>query len=168
VKIEIVALREDHFAELREVLDAVARERRYLAFLAAPPAEEAFAFYRSVLAGDGTHLVATTNGHVGGWCDILPTHGESRSHVGILGIGLLPELRGHGHGAALMRAAIERAWAQGLSRIELTVRSDNTRAKKLYERFGFRVEGTNRRAFRVDDQYIDAFAMGLLREEFCA
>lgn len=163
MKAVVAPLREEHFAELRGVLDAVAREGRYLAFLQAPPVEEAFAFYRSILGRDCPHFVALVSGRVVGFCDVLPTHGEARAHVGILGIGLLPEFRGRGNGASLMTAAIERAWEKGLSRIELTVRTDNTRAKRLYERLGFLTEGTNRRAFCVNGQYFDSFSMGLLR-----
>jgi hypothetical protein len=29
-------------------------------------------------------------GEVVGWCDILPTLGEARRHVGVLGIGVIP------------------------------------------------------------------------------
>jgi RimJ/RimL family protein N-acetyltransferase len=163
MRADIAPLREEHFPELHGVLDAVAREGRYLAFLQAPPAEDAYAFYRSILEQGCPHFVALAGGRVVGWCDILPTRGESRAHVGILGVGLLPEFRGHGNGAALMNAAIERAWAKGLSRIELTVRADNPRAKRLYERLGFVVEGVNRRAFLVSGEYFDSFSMGLLR-----
>lgn len=62
-----------------------------------------------------------------------------------------------------MEAAISKAWAKGLFRIELTVRTDNVTAKALYERFGFAVEGINRRAFRVDGEFFDTYAMALLR-----
>lgn len=160
---DVVPLREEHFAELRGVLDAVAREGRYLAFLQAPPAEEAYAFYRSIIEHHCPGFVALASDRVVGWCDVLPTHGESRAHVGILGIGLLPEFRGLGVGAALTRAAIDRAWEKGLTRLELTVRADNIRAKRLYDRLGFQVEGVNRRAFCVNGQYFDSFSMALLR-----
>jgi hypothetical protein len=39
-----------------------------------------------------------------------------------------------------MKLAIETAWAKELTRIELTVRSDNLNAITLYQRFGFQVE----------------------------
>lgn len=165
MKADIAPLRDEHFSQLREVLDAVAREGRYLAFLQAPPMEEAFAFYRSILERDCPAVVALANGRVVGWCDVLPTHGESRAHVGIIGLGLMPEYRGRGIGAALMTAALERAWAKGFTRIELTVRADNLRAKRLYERLGFTVEGLHRRTFRVNGEYFDSFFMGLLRHE---
>jgi RimJ/RimL family protein N-acetyltransferase len=43
------------------------------------------------------------------------------------------------------------------------VRTDNANAKALYERFGFVVEGTQRRAFCVDGEFFDAYSMALVR-----
>ncbi len=159
----IVAITDQHFASLHRALDIVAREKRYLSFLQAPPFEEAVAFYRRSIDNDLCHFVALQDDVVIGWCDVLPTHGEARAHVGILGIGLVPDARGKGLGAKLMEAAIAKAWAKGLTRIELAVRADNLRAKALYERMGFQVEGLQRRAMLVDGRYHDAIAMALLR-----
>lgn len=99
-----------------------------------------------------------------GWCDILPATGQSRAHTGHLGIGVIQAARHRGIGARLLRAAIDGAWDRGLTRIELAVRAGNTDAKALYERFGFEVEGLQRRAVRVDGEYSDSYTMGLLRE----
>ena len=161
----IVPLAEAHFDALYWAFDAVARERKYLAFEAAPPRADCYAFYRAILERDNPHFVALLGGRVVGWCDALPALGQSRSHVAILGIALLPDARGLGLGARLMQAAINKAWAKGLRRVELTVRADNLRAKRLYERMGFVQEGVARRAFRVDDAFIDSYSMGLLREQ---
>lgn len=159
----IVPTAETYFEGLRQALDIVAREKRYLAFLQAPPSPEAFAFFRNIVVNDLCQVVALVDGAVVGWCDVLPTHGEARAHVGTLGIGLIPQARHCGIGAALMRAALEKAWAKDFSRIELTVRTDNTNAKALYERCGFMEEGINRRAFLVDGRFFDTYAMALLR-----
>ncbi|MGB7988453.1 MAG: GNAT family N-acetyltransferase [Candidatus Methylophosphatis roskildensis] len=128
-------------------------------------AEQAFEFYRNVVANDLCHFVALTDGEVVGWCDVLPTHGESRIHVGTLGIGLIASARRQGTGAALMEATIAKAWAKGLSRIELTVRADNLNARALYERMGFRMEGLHHRAFLVDGEFYDSYSMALLRRD---
>ncbi|MBL8698226.1 MAG: GNAT family N-acetyltransferase [Alphaproteobacteria bacterium] len=159
----IVPLAEEHFEGVRRALDVVAREKRYLAFQAAPPPAVAEVFYRTVLANRSPHYVAIVDDDVAGWCDVLRNHGEARSHVGTLGIGLVPAARGRGLGTALMRTAIARSWEIGFSRIELTVRVDNRAAQALYRRLGFVEEGTLLRAFRVDDTYFDAYAMALLR-----
>ena len=104
------------------------------------------------------------DGQIVGWADVLPGTGQTRAHVGTLGIGLIPAARHRGIGAQLMRAAIDGAWARGLTRIELSVRADNANAKALYERLGFELEGVRCRSVRVDGDYHDSYAMALLRE----
>lgn len=70
---------------------------------------------------------------------------------------------GRGIGGAFMRAAVDLAdrWLN-LSRLELTVYTDNTPAIKLYEKFGFEVEGTLRRYSFRDGAYADAYTMARL------
>ena len=152
-----------HFEGWRRALDAVAREKRYLAFTQAPPPQECQAFHAPIVANGWCQWVALIDGDVVGWCDVLPTHGQARAHIGTLGIGLVPSARHRGIGEKLMRAAIEAAWASGLARIELTVRTDNLAAQRLYERLGFIVEGRHPRAFRVDGEYAEGHSMALLR-----
>jgi RimJ/RimL family protein N-acetyltransferase len=158
----IAPLTEAHFEQLLQVLDSVARERRFLALLQAPPHEEAFAFYRELLSEGQCH-VALAGVRVVGWCDVQRSFGEARQHIGVLGIGLLSEFRNRGLGAQLLRAAIATAWSRGLSRIELTVREDNRNARVLYERMGFEHEGIKKKSMLVDGRYYDCHAMALLR-----
>src|SRR4249920_1135345 len=138
--VTIAHLAEPNFEQLRVVLDTVAREQRYLALFEAPPPEDAFAFYRSLIAQGQCHI-ALEQDSVVGWCDIQSVFGQARRHIGTLGMGLLPAFRHRGIGTQLLSAAISTAWSRGLQRIELTVREDNANAKALYERLGFRDEG---------------------------
>src|SRR4051812_15818098 len=91
-------------------------------------------------------------------------HRPRRRHVGQLGMAVRDDWQGKGVGTALMQAAIDLAdkWLN-LSRLELEVFIDNEPAIRLYQRFGFTIEGTFIRfAFR-DGQYVDAYAMARLR-----
>ena len=160
---EIVPLAESHFEGVRRALDIVAREKRYLAFIQAPPPERAYAFYRNILTNNcRVPRSLSWTAWLSVECDILPTHGETRAHIGILGMGLVPSARGRGIGQTLMQTTLAKAWAKGLSRIELTVRTDNLNAKALYDRMGFKTEGLNQRAL-VDGKFYDTYAMALLR-----
>ncbi len=161
----IAPTQEAHLPELYRVIDSVAREGKYLAFTKAPPWEQSLAFYRSLLASGFPYFVALSDSRVVGWCDVASVMGESRSHIGVLGIGLLPEARHQGLGRRLMEAAIARSWANGLARIELTVRDDNHNAKALYERLGFEAEGLRRKASVVGREVHDVWAMALLRPD---
>jgi GNAT superfamily N-acetyltransferase len=47
-------------------------------------------------------------------------------------------LRGRGHGAAMMRWAIDESRRRGCSRIQLTSNKSRKAAHRFYERLGFR------------------------------
>ena len=110
--------------------------------------------FRSVL--DGEQVV--------GWCDVTPKNHETLRHSGTLGMGVAATHRGLGIGTRLMAATLDAATANGLSRVELIVRSDNTTAIALYRRFGFETEGTLRRYMKVDGAWFDALLMAKLRQ----
>ena len=158
----IVPITEAHIDGFYAVLDAVARERRYLLFLEAPPPETVRKFVLENLRKGYPHVVALDGERVVGWCDILPIDRPTRQHNGVLGIGVLATHRGKGVGDALMRAALDRARAFGLTRVELGVRSGNREVVPLYQRFGFVEEGVQRNAVRLDGRYEDVILMGLL------
>ena len=87
-----------------------------------------------------------------------------RRHVGTIGISVHDEWQGKGIGFALMRAGLDLAdnWLN-LTRVELEVYTDNEPAIRLYQRFGFELEGTLRQhAFR-DGRYVDSHMMARLR-----
>lgn len=159
----ISPVNEEHYQGLHQAVDAVARERMYLSFTQAPAWEQSLAFYRNLGNIDFPHFVALQGKDVVGWVDVSPQFGNTRAHIGALGIGLVQDARGKGLGSRLMKAAIEKAWSKGLARIELTVRTDNLKARALYESIGFEVEGTMRRGVLIDEKYIDVHVMALLR-----
>jgi diadenosine tetraphosphate (Ap4A) HIT family hydrolase/RimJ/RimL family protein N-acetyltransferase len=65
-----------------------------------------------------------------------------RKKLAWMGILLLhPKLRGHGHGAAMIRWMIDWAREQGCVRLRLGVAYDNTRALEVLGRHGFRPTG---------------------------
>lgn len=160
--LEISQLSEPLFEPVLKVLDTVARERRFLPFTEAPGIDLVREYYRKVVERDCVFHVALVEGNVVGWCDVLPVGGQAREHVGILGIGLVPEMRSQGIGRRLIEFSIARALAKGITRIELTVRADNLNARALYDSVGFESEGLSKRAFRIDGEYFDTYAMAFL------
>jgi RimJ/RimL family protein N-acetyltransferase len=160
----VVPIAEEHIAQFRDVVDRVARERSYLAMLQGFPLEETSRFVRESIARGYPHVVALADARVVGWCDIQPMPRETLAHGGVLGMGILDGYRGRGIGNMLMRAALARAKEFGLTRVELTVREDNLRAKALYEKVGFKVEGVKRKAALFDGKYFDLLLMAILFE----
>jgi RimJ/RimL family protein N-acetyltransferase len=163
--VRIVETTDAHVEGFHRCVGVVARERKYIGFVDAPPLETTWIFFRSILAGGGVHFVAVDDGdEVVGWCDIARMGFEGFRHTGRLGMGLLPHVRGQGVGRRLAEAAIDAATAGGIERIELEVFATNLRAIRLYERLGFAHEGVRRRARKLDGVYDDNVLMALVIE----
>ena len=161
--ITIVETTEQHIDGFHRCVGLIARERKYIGLVDSPPIESTRAFVRSVIEGNGAHLVAVdAEGEVVGWCDIARPPLEGFRHCGRLGMGLLPHAQGRGLGRRLAEATIDAARARGVERVELEVFASNTRAIRLYERLGFVHEGVRRRARYIDGAYDDNVMMALI------
>lgn len=160
--VEIVPITQGHIESYHRALDFVAKERRYLAFLEAPPLESTRAFVLDNIEHGYPQLVAVSAGQVVGWCDVVPNPRPIYSHVGVLGMALLPEFRRRGLGGRLIRQTLDAARDFGLRRVELTVRESNAVAIGLYEKFGFAIEGLQRNRILIDGAYENLVLMGAL------
>lgn len=112
---------------------------------------------------DMRFLVACVDGAVVGSIVLHFPAAVRRRHAAELGMAVHDAWQGRGVGSALLRAVTDLAdkWL-GLTRIELTVYTDNAPAIALYEKFGFVREGRMARyAFR-NGAYVDVFAMARL------
>jgi len=160
--IEIVPITQGHIESCHKTLDIVARERRYLSFLEAPPFESTRAFILDMIEQGYPQLVALSAGEVVGWCDVTPKARPIYPHSGVLGMGLLPQFRHQGIGKRLIVQALAAAQAFGLQRVELTVRENNTNAIALYKKVGFEIEGVQRNAILLDGTYENLILMAVL------
>ncbi len=150
MKIDIRPIKISDVESYHRVVDVVAQERRYLPALQAPPIESTLEFVRKNVETGQSQLVAVSDDAVVGWCDILKRTEPIRSHVGVVGMGLLPAYRGRGLGYRLLADTLVDAKRHRFHRIELKVRATNSRAIRLYESTGFRHEGT-----LSDDVFLD-------------
>jgi len=128
----------------------------------APPLQDVRTYVLGNIASGVPHFVALAGAEVVGWCDVAPKPRATLKHSAVLGIGVARSYRGRGIGIQLLEATLRAAKAAGLTRIELTVRVDNEKAKRLYEKLGFAVEGVCRRHMLVDGEYKDSYLMALL------
>ena len=159
--IEIVPIAEEYIAGLHRCFDSIARERRYMARVEAPPIESAREFVLSNIANNVPQFVALSGNDVVGWCDISPMKQEGFTHCGILGMGVRKDFRRLGIGTRLLEQTIRAAKDLGLERIELEVFASNTAAVKLYEKAGFVVEGVKKKRRKLDGEYDDLVGMVL-------
>lgn len=97
-------------------------------------------------AKDGERIVSIAS---------LERFSNRMSHRAELGISVLREYWGQGIASQMMERLIAFAKENGIEIIELEVRSDNARAIRLYERFGFQKLGTYPRFFKIGESYCD-------------
>jgi putative acetyltransferase len=116
-------------------------------------------------SGEGDHiLVAVIDSEIAG---VIGLHGSSKpriNHRAEIGMMVRDDWQGKGVGTAMMQAVVDLAdrWLN-LTRIDLTVFTDNERAIALYRKFGFEIEGTLRKyAFR-DGEFVDAYLMARVK-----
>jgi putative acetyltransferase len=127
------------------------------------PADEAgyLEFLRTARARkDGVWIVAADGERVIGQVTLARLRATLVRHVALLGIQVHPEAQGRGLGRALMERAIAWAASTDVLRIELYVRADNERARRLYASLGFVVEGVRRDFVRLPDgTFVDDLVM---------
>ena len=76
----VVPIGEEHIDSFRAAVDSVARERRYLALLEAPPEADTRAYVKDNIKERAPHFVALADGKVVGWCDIAVRPRATQRH----------------------------------------------------------------------------------------
>jgi len=89
-------------------------------------------------------------------------HLKSSHKAHLWGMYVTPAHRGHGIASDLLEAALRHARAlPGVSWVHLTVSSAAPAAKRMYERAGFQIWGTEPDAMRYDGQTVLEYHMAL-------
>ena len=84
-----------------------------------------------------------------------------------IGICISPQYQGQGYGTEAIKWVLEWAFEEaGLHRVGLRAFEWNYGARRLYERLGFKIEGTSRELFWHRGRYWDDFQFGLLEREW--
>lgn len=120
---------------------------------------------RYLQAPDHRLIVAESSGMIVGHA-ALKMYSGRRKHVGDIGIAVDESYQGLGVGTQMLEVLLDLAdnW-YNLLRVELYVFADNAAGIHLYEKLGFKLEGTHRAyAFR-EGCYVDAVSMARVRVE---
>lgn len=151
------ACAEDAYA-LLEFLKIVGGETDNLSFGAegVPMGLENEKSYLSSQVGsaDNVQYLAKHNGEIVGTAS-LNRKPRRMSHRGEIGISLKKAYWGLGIASSMMERILEFAQDNGFEQLDLEVRSDNDRAIRLYEKFGFQKLCTFPAFFKINGQYID-------------
>lgn len=118
-------------------------------------------FIRRVIQSTHEHLVvALIDGEIIGTIGIRNRNLKRVEHRVALGMSVLKKFNNLGLGTILLNRIIEDAKSARKLKMELEVRADNLSAIHLYEKFGFKLEGTITNGFYVNNKFIDLLFMG--------
>jgi len=159
MKLRIEKISEKTIEGYWRCLDSVARERKYIGFVEAPPLEKCTERVRENIEKKLPHFVALVNDEVIGWIAIKPYKLLGFSHVGELRMGILREHRRKEIGSKLLQSALEYSKRTGIEKIELYVHVSNTAAIAFYKKHGFFTEGRKRKTRKLDGVYDDVVIM---------
>ncbi|MEN3008175.1 GNAT family N-acetyltransferase [Pseudothermotoga sp.] len=110
-------------------------------------------------------LVAEQGGQIVGMITLAGSAKRKVLHKAELGISVRKSHWGKGIGSALMSEALKIAKQKGFKKIQLEVMENNERAIKLYQKFGFEIEGRKKKAVCMDGKYLDLLVMGKWLED---
>jgi RimJ/RimL family protein N-acetyltransferase len=106
-------------------------------------------------------IVAEIDGDIVGLTSVVNSAAKRLRHIGVLGMSVLEQYRGLGLGSELMRTVL--CWAQKdavIEKVAFEVFATNSRAIKLYKKFGFIETGRKAKEFKTaPDKYFDSILM---------
>lgn len=109
----------------------------------------------------GTIFAAVINDKLAGCIGFYSLTGVKTKHQGnIWGVYTRPEHRGKGIADAMIKVVIDHAKTRALQ-IHLSCDAGNHGAIALYQKNGFKIYGTEPRALKVGDEFIDLHLMVL-------
>ena len=150
-----------------ELMNALDYETKYMLF---EPGERVKnlarmeAIIESALAGDDFLYIAEVNGKFVGYVSAQRETLKRVAHTAYIVAGIRKDFQNRGIGTKLFEILDDWAQEKGVKRLELTVICENTRAKHLYEKMGFEIEGIKKKSTLVDGTFLDEYYMAKIFE----
>lgn len=115
---------------------------------------------RNTVNSNSLTLVAEENGAIIGFLSAERGFANRIKHSAYIVIGILKDYRGKKVGGKLFEEMEKWALESNITRLELTVMTHNEGAIHLYQKMGFKIEGTKEKLLIVNGEYIDEYYMG--------
>jgi RimJ/RimL family protein N-acetyltransferase len=124
-------------------------------------------WYETMRKAPNQHLFAIhADDQLIGTTSLMQVNGKNRAAT--LGISVAdPAARGKGYGREALELLVEFGFLElNLNRIQLYVMEFNEGARRLYERVGFKLDGTLRQSVFREGRFWDEHVMSILRSEY--
>lgn len=151
---------------LIEYLNIIGGESDYLTFGLGEfgrTVEQEEEFIENALKKDNAlFIIAEVNGKIVGNLNFSGGPRQRNAHAGEFGVSVLKEYWGNGIGEELIKYLVN--WSKNseiIRKINLKVRTDNSKGIRLYKKLGFLEEGIMKRDYLLSGKFYDSLLMGL-------
>ncbi len=121
--------------------------------------DEEATFINEMNEKDNMYVVIQLEDHVIGIARLIRGELEMKRHVGLFRTWLSTMGQGKGIGSRVMEYTLDWAEQHKLQKVVLTVFSKNVVAKKLYEKYGFVIEGVQKDQLCINGEFQDEVYM---------
>ena len=163
-----IKIREIEVEDYKELLDFMKKVKGETNFLRGYPNEIKMSYedekehIKKVKSSEtSNYFVVMKNNKMIGCIGFNGNTARKMKHYGTIGISVLKEYWGRGIATALLEKLISWAKEKGIKKINLDVFENNKRAIKLYEKFGFKLEGCIEDGIFDGENYINLLVYGL-------
>ncbi|WP_241657837.1 GNAT family N-acetyltransferase [Anaerobacillus alkaliphilus] len=127
--------------------------------------QEEQAFISEMKEKDNMYTVIQVENRVVGISRLIRGELEMKQHVALFRTWLASEAQGKGIGSKIMEYTLSWAEIHKLHKVVLTVFSGNMVATKLYQKYGFTIEGIQKEQVMLNGEYQDEIYMGYFVNE---
>ena len=163
-----IKIREIEVEDYKELLDFMKKVKGETNFLLGYPNEIKMSYedekehIKKVKSSEtSNYFVVMKNSKIIGCIGFNGNIARKMKHYGTIGISVLKEYWGRGIATTLLEKLISWSKEKGIKKINLDVFENNERAIKLYEKFGFKLEGCIEDGIFDGENYINLLVYGL-------
>ena len=163
-----IKIREIEVEDYKELLDFMKKVKGETNFLLGYPDEIKLSYedekehIKKVKTSEtSNYFVVMKNNKMIGCIGFNGNTARKMKHYGTIGISVLKEYWGRGIATTLLEKLISWSKETGIKKINLDVFENNERAIKLYEKFGFKLEGCIEDGIFDGENYINLLVYGL-------
>jgi len=163
-----IKIREIEVEDYKELLDFMKKVKGETNFLLGYPNEIKMSYedekehIKKVKSSEtSNYFVVMKNNKMIGCIGFNGNTARKMKHYGTIGISVLKEYWGRGIATTLLEKLISWSKEKGIKKINLDVFENNERAIKLYEKFGFKLEGCIEDGIFDGENYINLLVYGL-------
>jgi hypothetical protein len=84
---------------------------------------------------------------------------QKTSHTATFGMGVISKYRNIGIGSALVETALNWLKEKRIEKVSICVFSTNIAAINLYKKYGFEIESTRKKQYKINGKYVDEISM---------